>query len=217
MLILRAAIRSRLRLNVISTTIRHYRPTPCHLYQPLAQPYTWRTRIWYRQDGTPRSKLKGTLYAITAFSILILFNSLQEASDEIYLLSILVRVQRVDADFSSYDLSTPQGLIDCLSKIVSCLPSEVNREEIDTFNDAIRHLMETTPQLHGHIREQLEGIHNLLIRHQDADPLDTAEALLQELRILGEYLVELSQKAHGIAIGMKEQKPSDGDTYGVVG
>lgn len=202
---------------MIPTTIRQYRPTPRHLYQPIGQPYTWRTRIWYRPDGTPRSKLKGALYAVTAFSILVLFNSLQEASDEIYLLSILVRVQRVDADFPSYDLSTSQGVIDCLSKIVSCLPSEVNREEVDTFNDAIRHLMEATPQLHGNIREQLEGIHNLLIQHRNEDPLDTAEVLLQELRILGEYLMELSREAHGIAIGIKEQKPSDSDTYGVVG
>jgi len=161
--------------------------------------------------------LKGAIYAVTAFSILVLLNSLQEASDEIYLLSILVQVQRVDADFASYDLSTPHGVLDCLSKIVSCLPNEVNREEIDIFNDAIQHLMETTPELRGHLREQLEGIHNLLVQHRNEDPLETAEALLQALRTLGEHLMEFWQQAHGVTIGLKEQKPSDSDTYGVVG
>ncbi len=108
-------------------------------------------------------------------------------------------------------------MLDCLSKVVSCLPDEVDREEIDTFNDAIRHLMEATPQLHEHLRDQLEGIHQLLTRHRNEDPLETAEELLQALRVLGEYLVELSQKAHGIALGLKEQKSNDSDTYGVVG
>jgi len=57
---LRTAFRSCLKPNV---TTRFYHPSSRLLYQPFVEPYTWRTRLWYRRDGTPRSKRKGAFFS----------------------------------------------------------------------------------------------------------------------------------------------------------
>ncbi|KXN86005.1 hypothetical protein AN958_10615 [Leucoagaricus sp. SymC.cos] len=216
MLVLRTAIRSRLGLNVMPAPVRWYRPTPRLLYRPLVEPYTWRARMWYRPDGTPRSKWK----AATAFSIFVLINSLQEAVDEIYLLSLLVQVQRVDAKYPLYDLSKSSDVLSYFSDIVHCLPNEVRQEEIGIFLQGVEHLMEITPELPGLLRTELEKIHKVLTQDPAQDPLDTAEAVMVALRDLSSHLVEMWQKAQGVTLGLQEAKdkgPVGDDTYEVVG
>ncbi|KAJ3574347.1 hypothetical protein NP233_g1832 [Leucocoprinus birnbaumii] len=186
--------------------------------EPIVEPYTWRARLWYRPNGTPRSKWKGVFYtAVTALAVLLLVNSLQEAVDEIYLLSLLVQMQRIDAKYPQYDLSKPSDVLSYLSEIVKHLPADEKREDVDVFNQLVERLMEISPELHGRLRGELEKLHNLL---QDAtqDPLDTAEAVLQALTDLSGHLVEIWQKAQGVNFEAQGIKKSDGEgTYEVVG
>ncbi|KAF5352486.1 hypothetical protein D9756_006258 [Leucocoprinus leucothites] len=220
MLALRAATRSRPRFNVISKPTRWYHPSPRLFYQPIVEPYTWRARLWYRPDGTPRSKWKGAFYTVTALTMLVLINSLQEAVDEIYLLSLLVQMQRIDAKYSLYDFSKPADVLSYLSEIVTCLPNDEKSEGVDVFNRLVEHLMETSPELHGLLKDELEKLHNLLAQGSAQEPLETAEAVLQALTDLSSHLVEIWQKAQGINFGLKgvKDKKSDGeDTYEVVG
>ncbi|KAF9450002.1 hypothetical protein P691DRAFT_666286 [Macrolepiota fuliginosa MF-IS2] len=219
MLVLRAAARSRLGLNVIPTSIRNYRPTPRYFYQPLVQPYTWKTRLWYRPDGTSRSKWKGAFYAATALSILVLITSLQEAVDQLYLLSLLIQVQRVDAKYSEYDLSNAADVVAYLTEVEKCIPHGIPDEDIDRFKQALQHLMEIAPEVHGILREHLEKLHNIIVTQDpDQDLLDVAEVVLQTLTDLGNQLVELAQRVQGLAsISLKDQKSNGEDAYGIVG
>lgn len=221
MLALRTAIRSRLGPNVISTHTRCYRSSPRLFYQPLVEPYTWRVRLWYRRDGMPRSKWKGVFYTVMALSVLTLINSLQEAVDEIYLLSLLVQMQRIDAKYSLYDLSQPTHVRSYLSEIVKHLPNDENKpEDIDLFNKLVEHLMEISPDLHGLLRNELEKLHSLLTQDSTKDPLDTAEAVLQALTNLSGDLVKIWQWAQGFNLGpqaVKDKKADEEDTYEVVG
>ncbi|KAF7350421.1 hypothetical protein MVEN_01347100 [Mycena venus] len=85
-------------------------PLQARQYYVHTRPATWSSRIWYRADGTPRSKvrglvitsvLSGLLYA-TWTTLLVV-----EALDyEHYLLSTLVHIQRVDYDYSTVPFAT---------------------------------------------------------------------------------------------------------------
>ncbi|KAF5338139.1 hypothetical protein D9611_014550 [Ephemerocybe angulata] len=78
--------------------------------QPSWAPYPTRAdglvpKIWYKPDGTPRSKLKGAVFTgLTVFSLLV-FSSALEIIDEYdqanFMLAFLVYAQRADSTFTS--------------------------------------------------------------------------------------------------------------------
>lgn len=150
----------------------------------------------------------------TALSILVLVNTLQEAIDEIHLLSILVLIQRADAKYSSYDLSNAADLLAYLFEILSGLQEG---QETETFNRAVQQLLETKPELHGIVREHLEGLHNIIVQGPSQDPVETSHAILRTLRNLLGHLAEAAGKDQGIAAGLKDRGSDGQDTYGVVG
>ncbi|KAF6749053.1 hypothetical protein DFP72DRAFT_1143362 [Ephemerocybe angulata] len=78
--------------------------------QPSWAPYPARAdglvpKIWYRPDGTPRSKLKGAVFAgLTVFSLLVFSSALEiieEYDQANFMLAFLVYAQRADSTFTS--------------------------------------------------------------------------------------------------------------------
>jgi hypothetical protein len=59
----RSAFHARLRplrfTSILNNPHRHFLSIS---HNSLARPYTWRTGLWYRRDGTPRSKREGAIY-----------------------------------------------------------------------------------------------------------------------------------------------------------
>ena len=156
-----------------------------------------------------------------ALTMFTLINSLQEAVDEIYLLSLLVQMQRIDAKYSSYDFSQPSHVCSYLCEIVKHLQNDENKpEDVDLFSKVVEHLMEISPDLHSVLRNELEKFHSLLAQNSTKDPLDTAEAVLQALINLSSSLMTIWQWAQGVhrANQANKDKKSDGqDTYEIVG
>jgi len=130
-------------------------------------------------------------------------------------------MQRIDAKYSSYDLSQPSHVCSYLSEIVKHLPDdEIKPEDADLFGKIVGHLMEVSPDLHGLLRAELEKIHSILALMSTRDPLDTAVVMSQALTILSGNLMRIWQWAQGVHLAAqadKDKKADGEDTYEVVG
>ncbi|KAK7046647.1 hypothetical protein R3P38DRAFT_2874963 [Favolaschia claudopus] len=110
MLPLRSVLRSTPR-TACQRPISRLRPLQLrNYYVPTARSSTWSARVWYRADGTPRSKVRGLVIATILSGLLYATWStllVVEALDyEHYLLSTLVHIQRVDYDYSTIPFAT---------------------------------------------------------------------------------------------------------------
>ncbi|KAJ7336262.1 hypothetical protein DFH08DRAFT_749341 [Mycena albidolilacea] len=104
--------------SVLRSTPR-LRPPPRPAFRPFqarpyyvqtARPATWSARLWFRADGTPRSKIRGlVITSVLSGLVYATWSTLLvvEALDyEHYLLSTLVHIQRVDYDYSTVPFTT---------------------------------------------------------------------------------------------------------------
>jgi len=159
--------------------------------------------------------------AAMALTMFALINSLQEAVNEIYLLSLLVQMQRIDAKYSSYDFSQPSHVCSYLCEIIKHLPNDGSMpEDVDLFNKIMEHLMAISPDLHRLLRDELEQLHKLLAINSTMDPLYTAAVVSQILTSMSGDLMRIWQWAQGVHLANqadKDKKADGEDTYEVVG
>ncbi|KAF5337435.1 hypothetical protein D9758_017173 [Tetrapyrgos nigripes] len=100
----------------------------------------WR-RMWYRKDGTSRSKIKGLVFATLTGSILVALSALSDLftdmEDMILLLAALLQVQTIlSSEFSSVDLSdykSTVGLFGRICKPLLVTPGYAEPDAVDRF------------------------------------------------------------------------------------
>ncbi|KAF5352478.1 hypothetical protein D9756_006257 [Leucocoprinus leucothites] len=220
MLASRTTICPRVGFNVTSSAARWYHPTAHILYRPLVGPQSnsWRARLWFRPDGTPRSKWKGVFYGefgknqIKSFRYLIygwvpstvttatclywvLVESVEVLENELVLVLLLSEMTRLDGKFSSYDLSKSQDVRSYLAEIVKCLAKHKALKLDPDFFQAINTLMDHVPEFHDSLRSELETIHNLILSKSNVSPEEAAEVLGQGLTDMSIRLIKVLQEA----------------------
>ncbi|KAF5352479.1 hypothetical protein D9756_006256 [Leucocoprinus leucothites] len=210
---LRATIRPlSLARNVTTSAVCWYRPIP-HLYKPLRSPYTWPARLWFRPEGTPRSKWKGVFYFAIASLFAVKLRDAVVLARKVVAVVQLVEYQRVDAKISSYDLLSPQELASYISDFLYNT-RQVSRAERERFKRDMELVLATIPETHGFLQTEFEKIHDLLTKDSGLSPLEIELVLQRIMGDLGSQINRLCQES--LELGIKEareEKSNRDDVY----
>ncbi|KAF9461931.1 hypothetical protein BDZ94DRAFT_1283301 [Collybia nuda] len=165
------------------------------------RPTTFSGRVWYRSDGTPRSRLKGLLVATLAGGTLYTMYAMLALIDEFdtanYLLSCLIHIQRADADLSSVDLSDERSTLAHFRSLCASF-GDIPQHMIDDFFDDVAQLLgSSTQEVHKILREVSEAVHEILVRSKGRDPWETATEVIYRLDETIMQLVELVEDKFG--------------------
>ncbi|KAF8621728.1 hypothetical protein AX15_007529 [Amanita polypyramis BW_CC] len=193
-----------------------------------ARPNTLTARIWLRKDGTPRSKWKGVFYVFYALAV-----ALAELENQKNAIGILFRLQFVDVDFPSADLSTLQGAHSYLCSIYCAVVAKEKSPLVHLiFARCVEYMV--SEQCNTEVRERLhrmacktsEGIHLGLQKAKAKDEpiediaLAVVQLLAEQLGVLDEIVFSKSDQAGTVEImkilASKDPKGKS-DDYDVVG
>jgi len=192
---------------------------------PLPGSYTWQTWLWYRRDGTPRRKWKGSIYGelikvvlsechlwnwsiVAVVSVLAVgYQNVKDIFQKIAYVCWLIEIQRLDASFSSYDLSSRRDLIAYLANL-AFVAQEPTGSERKRFIELMELVLEILPETHALIRGELEKIHHTLSQNYNLSPFEMALAIDEIVRDLAVALINLP---FGIGREVGEDK-SDGES-----
>ncbi|GLB43713.1 hypothetical protein LshimejAT787_1402250 [Lyophyllum shimeji] len=182
-------------------------------YQFQARPPTWSAKVWYRRDGTPRSRVKGlvigTAVSATLYTLWSMMTLIEELDTANYLLGGLVHIQRIDSEFPSVDTSDFRSMNLYFQEMCSALFGDIPQEMIDEFFGDIDALTGSSrDEAHKALRETCEDVHRILVDSKGADPLQTASQAVARLDEGLLQLVETVQDKYGDEFGkmLKAQK-----------
>ncbi|KAJ7237300.1 hypothetical protein B0H12DRAFT_1026412 [Mycena haematopus] len=204
MISLRRVLHSAPRLR--SATRPAFRPFQARPYYVQPRPPTWSARIWFRADGTPRSKVRGLVITSVLSGLLYATWStllVVEALDyEHYLLSTLVHIQRVDYDYStipfaqSYVASVRYFEEMCAYLIYR--DGDVSPEMLERFfaDDQRR------TRAHLLITAAAATVHDILARSKGAEPAETAALVLD---VMDQALMGLIELAEDVGEDVRDQ------------
>lgn len=118
-------------------------------------------------------------------ALLISKGVLANASEEHDLLLALVRLQRLDADYDSYDLNKDEDLLNYLDKVISCLVMNPPSQEIAKMAKIIKdHDAQSNYTL---LRNYLVEVHNTIGQNRLVEPVETSRKVFSALaRLVGE-------------------------------
>ncbi|KAF5385294.1 hypothetical protein D9615_000934 [Tricholomella constricta] len=215
MLARRAVARSflHLRHNAIKPTRdRAFSYLPPHA-QFQARPPTWSAKLWYRRDGTPRSRLKGliigTIASATLYTMYTMLALVDEFDTANYLLSGLIHIQRIDTEYSSVDPSEFKSIHSYFQEMCSALFGDIPQQMIDDFFGDVDALVGSSKdEAHRVLRETCEEVHMILVDSKWRDPIETAGKAVARLDEGLLQLVEMVQDTYGDEFGkmLKAQK-----------
>ncbi|KAJ7151149.1 hypothetical protein C8R46DRAFT_1123421 [Mycena filopes] len=204
MLPLRSFLRSSTRLSSFRPAARpSFRPQqrPYYLFNNTPRPTSLGARIWFRRDGTPRSKIRGlVITSLLSGLIYTTWNTLLvvEALDyEHYLLSTLVYIQRVDYDYPALK----EGFKESLAYFADlcayfCQGDDVPQEMVDSFFRDVA-AFEADPTLcdtvHAIMRDASAAVHDILVQSKGTDPTETAVLVVNVVDEAMMQLIELTE------------------------
>ncbi|KAK7046637.1 hypothetical protein R3P38DRAFT_2874899 [Favolaschia claudopus] len=149
----------------------------------------WSSRIWYRADGTPRSKVRGLLTTSLIISVLWSYATtkrLQFISAFHSVVSALVRVQRVDTDaYASVDFTSYQSSLDYFHRL---------------FNQEAQLISKDKADVHQKFFARLAALNDNSSPSHDPTKRDRAHAIV----------VEAAQQVHALLIEAKFEHSSEG-------
>ncbi|PFH48110.1 hypothetical protein AMATHDRAFT_66206 [Amanita thiersii Skay4041] len=208
-----------------------------HYYHPASvatRPNTLGARVWFRKDGTPRSKWKGVAYSSLIFctlyigyAMLVLIQELDSANN---MYAILVHIQRADIDFSTANLSTPKGALAYFRQLCESFEG-IPEGVLDTFTDNIAIFLSSEvydesakAEIHRILREGCEGVHTILQESRKKDALVTAAEVITAMdkqvtdlvRCIEKFVSDDEFAIKNLKIGDHVKDASRGD-YEVVG
>ncbi|KAK0457307.1 uncharacterized protein EV420DRAFT_518664 [Desarmillaria tabescens] len=156
-------------------------------------------RLFYRKDGTPRSKKRGVFIAIGAATVVVLLSAFEKLFVVLEFQSVVawsfVQCFRVDKEkYASQDFSDYKSTVEYFRDLVLVLL--VNHHEVDqaVVNLAFEKIAlwegEQREKVHGAFRRAAEDIHNLLAGGEDVFELDLFELGFTAFKILNNALGE---------------------------
>lgn len=118
----------------------------------------------------------------------------------------LIEIQRLDAGYSSYNLSKRQDLIAYFTDLVFAA-QKPTKSERKHFVELMELVFETLPETRTLVRGELEKIHHTLSQDYNLSPFEMALAVDEIMRDLGVALINMP---FGIGREVGEDKP-DGE------
>ncbi|KAJ3574361.1 hypothetical protein NP233_g1834 [Leucocoprinus birnbaumii] len=217
---LRAAHIPRLRIRLANPSFRWYLLSPPRSYSSLKNLSTWRTRCWYRADGTARPKWKGILWLSSISLIALQSYGVSTAAKEFVHVVWLVQAQRVYATLSSYDLSNPWDLACYALEFLACVLTEEDKQKKIYGAKGLRKKLEqaitNTPGLHALLLDELKNLHDIL--DSAISPEEKVQRIADLVANTNSGLNRLKQDAAGFSLEEDEGEQSHrGDTYEVTG
>ncbi|KAF7350425.1 hypothetical protein MVEN_01347500 [Mycena venus] len=157
-------------------------------YAHKARPATWGARVWFRSDGTPRSKVRGLVITSIIFGLLYVTQDRARSQAQ----SLLARVRCVDdEEYAQVDFSSYCAASDYFDKLCASLSLSV---EFYSFPEDAKRREEA----HTLVREAAEKVHAILAESDDAlDPI-TANRVVPVLLGAFRRLGKLRHEAMGV-------------------
>ncbi|KAF8079299.1 hypothetical protein FPV67DRAFT_1444451 [Lyophyllum atratum] len=178
-----------------------------------ARPPTWSAKVWYRPDGTPRSRFKGliigTIASATLYTLYTTLALVEELDTANYLLGGLVHIQRIDTEFSKVDVSDFRSIHAYFQEMCNELFGDIPQQMIDDFFSDVDNLTAASKEdAHKALKDTCEQVHQILVDSKGRDPLETAAKAVARLDEGLLQLVELVQDTYGDDFGkmLKAQK-----------
>ncbi|KAJ7637156.1 hypothetical protein FB45DRAFT_742359 [Roridomyces roridus] len=205
-----------------------------------SRPATLGARIWYRPDGTPRSKIRGLVTAtLASMALYVTWNTLlvvEELDYERYLLGTLVYIQRVDYDAypTRDELDTFNGALTYFEELCGYfLQGDVRPEMLEAFFHDLFHLgdegvegdlVQLRERIHGLVRTAAEAVHTLLATSKGTDPIETAalaigivdDAMLSLIEISEDVGADETEKLLRVK-RLREQMKDSSKSYEILG
>ncbi|KAJ7145332.1 hypothetical protein C8R43DRAFT_926778 [Mycena crocata] len=200
-------LRSFLRPTRFSSLRSAVRPTPSrpflqrsvYLFNP--RPVSLGARIWFKPDGTPRSKIRGLVITSIVSGLLYATWStllVVEALDyEHYLLSTLVHIQRTDYDYSTVTFASFREALAYFAELCAYfgqgdIPPEMLaaffRDVASWEGDAA-----LGERVHGIVRAAAEAVHDILTQSKGADATETAVLVINVVDEAMLGIIELAE------------------------
>ncbi|KAF7323875.1 hypothetical protein MKEN_00608900 [Mycena kentingensis (nom. inval.)] len=169
---------------------------------------SWAARLWFRRDGTPRSKLRGLVFTtiLSAFlyatwSTLLVVEALDY---EHYLLSTLVYIQRVDYDYTTVPIDEFPSALAYFADLCGYFAlgeSNVTPVMLAAFFADVQRLADgeegLREKIHAILREAAGAVHDVLAQSKGTDAVETAVAAINTLDAAMVLLIALSEEAGG--------------------
>ncbi|TFK42240.1 hypothetical protein BDQ12DRAFT_677860 [Crucibulum laeve] len=182
-----------------------YHQRSLHVTRSLKQyyppPASWSSRVFFKRDGTPRSKLKGVAFGsitfVTLYTMYTMLEMLQEFEASNYLLMCLVHIQRADNDLLPSELSNAPYALSHFRELCDSFKDIPHNMFDDFFNDIdtlITSRNEGYAQAHKMMKQASEEVHEVLHQSKGRDPWETA---VDAIRILDEAIVGLVELVEG--------------------
>ncbi|TFK69893.1 hypothetical protein BDN72DRAFT_767355 [Pluteus cervinus] len=142
-------------------------------------------KLWFRKDGSPRSKIKGLFIAAFAGASIYTFYAMMLLVEEFdtanYLLNSLVHIQRADVDLASVDLTDSLSVTSYFRSLCSSF-DDIPPRMIEDFFREVSHLTGGSAEsAHRIMRDASEDIHKILMRSKGKDPWFTGSEVIQRL------------------------------------
>lgn len=171
----------------------------------------------------------GTIASATFYTMYTMLSLLDEFDTANYLLSCLVHIQRIDADFPSVDLSNFRSTHSHFLELCSTLFGDIPQQMIDDFfNDVYNLTGSLKSEAHKILQDSCEDVHEIIRGSKGLEPVETAGMVVKRLDEGLAKLVEMVEDTYNDEIGkvlrnqkikeqvIKDPARSSGD-YEVVG
>lgn len=104
---------------------------------------------------------------------------LANASEEHHLLLALIRLQRMDAEYDTYDLNKDEDLSHYLGKVITCLDLDPPSQEIGRM---VKLIQDHNEQLDTTLlRNFLVEVHNIIAQNRFKEPVETSRKVFSAL------------------------------------
>ncbi|KAG7443381.1 uncharacterized protein BT62DRAFT_328305 [Guyanagaster necrorhizus] len=188
---------------VASITIRRFsyqQPPIPSFASTLGTTSPFTRRLFYRKDGSPRSKKRGVFIAISAATAVVLLSAIEKLFIILEFQGLvawsLVHCFRIDqASYASQDFSDYKSTVEYFRDLVLVLLvnyHEINQETVHrAFEIMTQWEGKHREKVHGVFRAAAEEIHTLLAGGQDIAQMDLVEFGVKAFKILSYALKEV--------------------------
>ncbi|KAJ6590614.1 hypothetical protein DFH09DRAFT_908225 [Mycena vulgaris] len=188
------------RFQALRPAARPLRPFQRQYYIQTPRPASLGAKLWFRADGTPRSKVRGII--ITSILSGLLYATwttllVVEALDyEHYLLSTLVYIQRVDYDYATVSFANFRGALEYFAELCGYFgQGDVSPEMLaNFFRDVAAYADHDV--VHAIVRDAAGAVHDVLAQSKGADPTETAVVVINLVDDAMMALIQLAEDAN---------------------
>jgi len=190
-------------------------------------------KLWFRADGTPRSKLRGAIYTALATTTVLTLLSFAEIVGEYdkvnYVLTSLVYIQFTDSAYNSVDFSDERSARNYFFDLCTSIPDQeegVFEEIFNALDEVLRDGGPVAAELHATLRKAAEDVHAALRKIQTEEALQVGlealkaldDAFIRLYDLMGTYYGLDGDKAFVKHSFVRDDKPPPrGSDYGTIG